>query len=112
MESTLKSRGKERTQKQNAKYPLKKDLSTNSSAHGDGATTTQGQDQRSHKDSHARPGILTSPTYFEETGETTRQVEGPSHCGLGKAESLMEKENLKKSRRDGRRDIGRKNEIF
>jgi len=31
---------------------------------------------------------------------------------IGKAESLMEKENLKKSRRDGRRDIGRKNEIF
>jgi len=31
---------------------------------------------------------------------------------IGKAESLMEKENLKQSRRDDRRDIGRKNEIF
>ena len=32
--------------------------------------------------------------------------------GIGKAESLMEKENLKQSRPDDRRDIGRKNEIF
>jgi len=31
---------------------------------------------------------------------------------IGKAESLMEKETLKQSRRDDRRDIGRKNEIF
>ena len=31
---------------------------------------------------------------------------------IGKAESLMKKENLKQSRRDDRRDIGRKNEIF
>jgi len=31
---------------------------------------------------------------------------------IGKAESLMEKENLKQNRRDDRRDIGRKNEIF
>jgi len=31
---------------------------------------------------------------------------------IGKAESLMEKENLKQSRRDDRRDIGKKNEIF
>jgi len=31
---------------------------------------------------------------------------------IGKAESLMEKENLKQIRRDDRRDIGRKNEIF
>jgi len=34
-------------------------------------------------------------------------MEGPSQ-----AESLIEKENLKQSRRDDRRDIGRKNEIF
>jgi len=31
---------------------------------------------------------------------------------IGKAENLIEKENLKQSRRDDRRDIGRKNEIF
>jgi len=31
---------------------------------------------------------------------------------IGKAESLMEKENLKQSRRDDRRDIGRKKESF
>jgi len=31
---------------------------------------------------------------------------------VGKAEKLMDKENLKQSRRDDRRDIGRKNEIF
>ena len=31
---------------------------------------------------------------------------------IGKAESLIEEENLKHSRRDDRRDIGRKNEIF
>jgi len=31
---------------------------------------------------------------------------------IGKAEKLLEKENLKQSRRDDRRDIGRKNEIL
>jgi len=31
---------------------------------------------------------------------------------IGKAESLMEKENLKQNRRDDRRDIGKENEIF
>jgi len=31
---------------------------------------------------------------------------------IGKAESLIEKEDLKQSRRDDRRDIGRKNKIF
>jgi len=31
---------------------------------------------------------------------------------IGKAEKLMDKKNLKQSRRDDRRDIGRKNEIF
>jgi len=31
---------------------------------------------------------------------------------IGKAESLIAKENLKQNRRDDRRDIGRKNEIF
>ena len=31
---------------------------------------------------------------------------------IGKAEKLMDKENLKQSRCDDRRDIGRKNEIF
>jgi len=31
---------------------------------------------------------------------------------IGKTEQLMDKENLKQSRRDDRRDIGRKNEIF
>jgi len=31
---------------------------------------------------------------------------------IGKAKSLIEKENLKQSRRDDRRDIGRKNEIL
>jgi acyl-CoA reductase-like NAD-dependent aldehyde dehydrogenase len=31
---------------------------------------------------------------------------------IGKAERLMEKENLKQNRRDNRRDIGKKNEIF
>jgi len=31
---------------------------------------------------------------------------------IGKAEKLMDKENLKQNRRDDRRDIGRKNEIF
>jgi len=31
---------------------------------------------------------------------------------IGKAEKLMDKENLKQKRRDDRRDIGRKNEIF
>jgi len=31
---------------------------------------------------------------------------------IGKAEKLMDKENLKQSRHDDRRDIGRKNEIF
>jgi len=31
---------------------------------------------------------------------------------IGKAESLIEKENLKQSRQEDRRDIGRKNEIF
>jgi len=31
---------------------------------------------------------------------------------IGKAESLMEQENLKQNRRDDRRDIGKKNEIF
>jgi len=31
---------------------------------------------------------------------------------MGKAEKLIDKENLKQSRRDDRRDIGRKNEIF
>ena len=31
---------------------------------------------------------------------------------IGKAEKLLDKENLKHSRRDDRRDIGRKNEIF
>ena len=32
--------------------------------------------------------------------------------GIGKVEKLLDKENLKSSRRDDRRDIGRKNEIF
>ena len=31
---------------------------------------------------------------------------------IGKAESLMEQENLKQNRRDDRRDVGKKNEIF
>jgi len=31
---------------------------------------------------------------------------------IGKAEKLLDKENLKQSRRDDKRDIGRKNEIF
>jgi len=31
---------------------------------------------------------------------------------IGKAESLMKKENLKQNRRDDRRDIGKKNDIF
>jgi len=31
---------------------------------------------------------------------------------ISKAEKLMDKENLKQNRRDDRRDIGRKNEIF
>jgi len=31
---------------------------------------------------------------------------------IGKAEKRMDKENLKQSRRDDRRDIGRKNKIF
>jgi len=31
---------------------------------------------------------------------------------IGKAESLLEKKNLKQNRRDDRRDIGKKNEIF
>ena len=31
---------------------------------------------------------------------------------IGKAERQMEKENLKQNRRDDRRDIGKKNEIF
>ena len=31
---------------------------------------------------------------------------------IGKAEILVEKENLKQNRRDDRRDIGKKNEIF
>jgi len=31
---------------------------------------------------------------------------------IGTAESLIAKENLKQNRRDDRRDIGRKNEIF
>jgi len=31
---------------------------------------------------------------------------------IGKGEQLMDKENLKQSRRDDRRNIGRKNEIF
>jgi len=31
---------------------------------------------------------------------------------IGKAKKLLDKENLKQSRRDDRRDIGRKNEIF
>ena len=31
---------------------------------------------------------------------------------ISKAERLMEKENLKQNRRDDRRDIGKKNEIF
>jgi len=33
-------------------------------------------------------------------------------AGIGKAEGLIVKENLKHNRRDDRRDIGRKNEIF
>jgi len=32
--------------------------------------------------------------------------------GKSKAEKLMDKENLRQNRRDDRRDIGRKNEIF
>ena len=31
---------------------------------------------------------------------------------IGKAEKLMDKENLKQNRRDDKRDIGRKSEIF
>jgi len=31
---------------------------------------------------------------------------------ISKAEKLMDKENLKQNRRDNKRDIGRKNEIF
>ena len=76
MESTPKSRGKERTQKQNTKHPPKKDLLTNDSAFGDDAPTTSGQDQGGHKEDLTRTGILTSPTHLPKARETTRQMEG------------------------------------
>ena len=77
MESTPKSRGKERTQKQNTKHPPKKDLPTNDSALGDDAPTISGQDQKGHKEGLARTVILTPPTHLPKAGETTRQMEGP-----------------------------------
>jgi len=39
-------------------------------------------------------------------------MEGPSHCGKRQSRETNDKENLKQSRSDDRRDIGRKNEIL
>jgi len=77
-----------------------------------GATTTQGQDQRSYKESHARAGLPTSQPTLQKLVRQHDRWKALLTVEIGKAESLMEKENLKQSRRDDRRDIGRKNEIF
>ena len=60
--------------------------------------------------SHA--GILTSPNYLPKLVRQHDRWEALLTAEIGKAESLIEKENLKQSRRDDRRDIGRKNENF
>ena len=81
MESTPKSRGKERTQKQNSKYPPKKDLPTNDSALGDDAPTTSGKDQGGHKEGLTGTEILTPLTHLPKAREITRQMEGSPQGG-------------------------------
>ena len=51
------------------------------------------------------------PTFQKLVGQHARW-KGLLTAEISKAESLIEKESLKQSRREDRRDIGRKNEIF
>jgi len=56
--------------------------------------------------------IPPSQTCLPEIGEKHVRWKALLTVEIGKAEKLMDKENLKQSRRDNRRDIGRRNEIF
>jgi len=57
-------------------------------------------------------GFLHLPTTFQKLVRQHDRWKSLLTTEIGKAESLIEKANLKQSRRDDRRDIGRKNEIF
>jgi len=81
---------------QNTEHPIKKDLPTNSSAQGDGATTTQGQVQRSYKPWRAMQGLgfLHLRPTFQKLVRQHDWFKALLTVEIGKAESLMEKENL------------------
>ena len=57
-------------------------------------------------------GFLHLQTTFQKLVRQHDRWKALLRVEIGKAESLMEKENLKHNRRDDRRDIGKKNEIF
>ena len=57
-------------------------------------------------------GFLHLRTTFQKLVRHHDRWKALLRAEIGKAESLIVKENLKQSRRDDRRDIGRKNEIF
>jgi len=57
-------------------------------------------------------GFLHLRTTFQKLVRQHDRWKAPLTAEIGKAESLIEKETLKQSRRDDRRDICRKNEIF
>jgi len=86
--------GERKEDRNKAQNSTSKDLHAKCRSHRNDTTTTQGQDQRSYKEGHARVEISTSQTYLPETGETARQMEGPSHCGNRQSRETMDKENL------------------
>jgi len=57
-------------------------------------------------------GFLHLRTTFQKLVRQHNRLKVLLTAEIGKAESLIEKEYLKQSRRDDRRDIGRKSEIF
>jgi len=81
MEGAQTSGGKEGTQDKNTEYPAAKDFLAKCSASGGSAVTTQGQDQRSHTESHARIGIPSPQSHRPEISSATHPMEDPSHRG-------------------------------
>jgi len=57
-------------------------------------------------------GFLHLRPTFQKSGRQHDRWKALLTDEIGKAEKLMDKENLKQNRRDDRKDIGRKNEIF
>ena len=112
MESTPKSRGKDRTQKQNTKHPRKKDLPTNNSALETTPLQIQDRIKGATKKAMQGLGFLHLRPTFQKLVRQHDRWKALLRAEIGKAESLIAKENMKQNRRDDKRDIGRKNEIF